>query len=92
MTEGEWNHSDDAGTMLDYLGECRGVAREALDVRFGGDMRNTASLGGSAILHRALHQFYLASCRGIWKLLPQGGEPSRDRDGGAIPCGNGFGR
>jgi hypothetical protein len=75
MTEAEWHRSDDAGGMLDFLWEQRGVSLHGNNHRFGGDVRSDASEGDSADLDRALHQFYLACCRGVWKLLPQ--EPSR---------------
>jgi hypothetical protein len=72
VTEAEWHRSDDAGAMLDYLWEQYGVSPYGIDLRFGGDMRETApSLGPLTDLDRVLHRFYLASCRRIWKLLPQ---------------------
>jgi len=72
MTEGEWQVCDDAGAMLDALWQQHGVSPANIDLRFGGDMRGSAhSQDGLADLDRALHRYYLASCRGIWKLLPQ---------------------
>src|SRR5262249_7644221 len=72
MTEAEWHHSEDAGAMIDFLWQQQGVSPHWTDLRFGGDVRgNDAPPGATADLDRALHRFYLASCRGIWKLLPQ---------------------
>jgi hypothetical protein len=72
MTESEWHDSDDAGAMLDYLWHRQGISPSGFDLRFGGDMRESApSQSVSADLDSALHRFYVASCRGIWKLLPQ---------------------
>jgi hypothetical protein len=71
MTEAEWNCSDDAGAMLDHLWARYGVSPPCIDVRFGGDLRDAQPQGESTGLDRALHRYYLASCRGIWKLLPQ---------------------
>ncbi|WP_331156140.1 hypothetical protein [Steroidobacter sp.] len=51
----EWLSSDDAGAMLEYLFHQR---------------RNSYNGAGEG-LTRSLHRFYLASCRGIWPLLPQ---------------------
>jgi hypothetical protein len=72
MTEAEWHNSDDAGAMIDFLWQQHGVSPHGIDLRFGGDVReNDASEDAAADLDRTLHRFYLASCRGIWKLLPQ---------------------
>src|SRR5689334_17272244 len=72
MTEAEWHRSDDAGAMLDFLWQQQGISPHWTDLRFGGDVREAATSGGTGIdLECALHQFYLASCRAIWKLLPQ---------------------
>jgi hypothetical protein len=70
MTEEEWYHNDNAGVMLDYLWAQYGVSPAPIDLRFGGNM-NAYSPGAMAGLDRALHGYYLACCRGIWKLLPQ---------------------
>jgi hypothetical protein len=72
MTEAEWHRSEDAGAMIDFLWQQQGVSPHRTDVRFGGDGRgNEAPPDAKVDLDRALHRFYLASCRGIWKLLPQ---------------------
>lgn len=71
MTEAEWHRSNDAGAMLDIFWQQRGVSVHWTDLRFGGDVRGDTSKGDTADLDRALHRFYLACCRGIWKLLPQ---------------------
>jgi hypothetical protein len=72
MTEAEWNRSNDAGAMLDYLWGQDRVSPHWTDLRFGDDMQKAApSPDALASLDRALHRFYLASCRGLWKLLPQ---------------------
>src|SRR4051794_28122100 len=72
MTKSEWLESDDAGAMIEYLWQRRGVSPRTIDLAFGGDMTQPAlAQDESADLVRALHRFYLASCRGIWKLLPQ---------------------
>lgn len=71
MTEAEWNSSDDAGAMLDYLWEQFSVSPESCSLRFGGDMRGIQPQDASAGLDRVLHRFCLASCRRMWKLLPQ---------------------
>ncbi len=71
MTEADWRGSGDAGAMLDFLWEQRGVSPHWTDLRFGGHVRGDGSASDTADLDRALHRFYLASCRGIWKLLPQ---------------------
>jgi hypothetical protein len=55
MNEAEWLSSDDAGAMLEFLFHRRVPMAER--------ERNS--------LTRSLHRFYLASCRGIWPLLPQ---------------------
>lgn len=68
MTEAEWHRSDDAGAMLDFLWQRRGVSPEGIDLRFGSDVRGS---GAGDDLTRSLHRFYLASCRRIWPLLPQ---------------------
>jgi len=39
MTEAEWNRSDDAGAMLDFLWQRRGVSPDEIDLRFGGDVK-----------------------------------------------------
>jgi hypothetical protein len=72
MTETEWQFSDNAGLMIECLWDRYGVSRRAMDLRFGGDMRNIVrSPEGGVEFDRALHRFYLASCRGVWELLPQ---------------------
>ncbi len=72
MTEAEWYHSDDAGAMLDFLWQLQGVLPHYTDLRLGGDVKDDDALARpAAVLDRALHRFYLISCRGIWKLLPQ---------------------
>jgi hypothetical protein len=72
MTEAEWHRSDDAGAMLDFLWQRRGVSPHGIDLRFGGDVQESdAAEGAGDDLARSLHRFYLASCRGIWPLLPQ---------------------
>jgi hypothetical protein len=72
MTEEEWQCSDDAGAMLDYLWQQQGVLPHWTELRFGGEVRqDDASEESSAEIDRTLHRFYLASCRGIWKLMPQ---------------------
>ncbi len=72
MTEAEWHCCDDAGAMLDFLWQQRGVSPHWIDLRFGGDVRESDPRGDTeADLTRSLHRFYLACCRGIWKLLPQ---------------------
>jgi hypothetical protein len=71
MTDAEWNSSDDAGAMLDYLWRQHGVSLNSHYLLFGGDMRAEPPSDAMAGLDRALHQFYVASCRRIWKLLPQ---------------------
>jgi hypothetical protein len=72
MTEAEWHGSDEAGAMLDYLWHRQGISPCRIDLRFGGDMRESAPAHSvPADLDRMLHRFYVASCRGIWKLLPQ---------------------
>jgi hypothetical protein len=72
MTEAEWQRSTDADAMLDFLWQRQGISPHRGDVRSGGNLRGTATSEGiEADLDRALHRFYLASCRGIWKLLPQ---------------------
>lgn len=71
MTEAEWNSCDDAGVMLDYLWQQYGVSPYFCDLRFGGDLRDDPPENASVGLDRALHRFYVASCRRIWKLLPQ---------------------
>jgi hypothetical protein len=58
--------------MLDFLWRQQGISPSAMDLRFGGDLtRPSVSQDARADLIRALHRFYLASCRRIWKLLPQ---------------------
>lgn len=71
MTEAEWQCGDDAGAMLDFFWQQRDVSPHWTNLRFGGDVPGEASTGETADLDRALHRFYLACCRGIWKLLPQ---------------------
>ncbi len=72
MIEADWQRSNDAGAMLDYPWEQYRTSPHSNDLRFGGNMRNAASSTDTlADLDRALHRYYLASCRGIWKLLPQ---------------------
>jgi hypothetical protein len=72
MTESEWIESEDAGAMIEYLWQRRGVSPRTIDLTFGGDMtQSTLTQDETADLVRVLHRFYLASCRGIWKLLPQ---------------------
>ena len=72
MTKSEWLESEDAGAMIEYLWQRRGVSPRTIDLSFGGDMTQSAlAQDETADLVRVLHRFYLASCRGIWKLLPQ---------------------
>jgi hypothetical protein len=72
MTESEWLACDDAGAMLEYIWVCHDVQPCDIGLRFDGDMRNVdMSDSAVAILERRLHRYYLASCRAIWKLLPQ---------------------
>ena len=60
--------------MLDALWARFGVAPHWCDLRFGGDMRYTAPRPQEiADFDRRLHLYYLASCRAIWRLLPQEG-------------------
>jgi hypothetical protein len=68
MTEEEWNRNDDAGAMLDFLWQRRGVSPGEIDLRLGGDGKASDAGEDPA---RSLHPFYLASCRRIWPLLPQ---------------------
>jgi hypothetical protein len=55
MNETEWLSSDDASAMLEFLFHRR---------------RNMNEVARKS-LTCALHKFYLASCRAIWRLLPQ---------------------
>ncbi|AWM37611.1 hypothetical protein GobsT_43990 [Gemmata obscuriglobus] len=72
MTEADWHRSNDAGAMLDYLWEWRGVSPDGIGLRFGGDVQESDAAGGADDrFGLSLHRFYLASCRGIWPLLPQ---------------------
>jgi hypothetical protein len=72
MTEAEWLNSNDAGAMLEFLWDCQGIRPCDIDLRFGGNIReSTLSQGTAARLDRQLHRYYLASCRAIWRLLPQ---------------------
>jgi hypothetical protein len=58
--------------MLDALWKQHGVSPAGIDLRVGGDVReSTPTQDGLIDLARAFHRYYLASCRGIWKLLPQ---------------------
>lgn len=77
MTEAEWLESNDAGAMLEFLWERQGIQRREIDrckidLRFGGVVRESEPLQNTiASLDRQLHRFYVASCRAIWRLLPQ---------------------
>ncbi|HEY1191037.1 MAG TPA: hypothetical protein VGE74_25615 [Gemmata sp.] len=71
MTEAEWHHGNDAGALLDFLWHRRNVSPDGIGIRFGGAVQASAAEGVGDPLTRALHRFYLASCRGIWPLLPQ---------------------
>src|SRR3981081_2708471 len=72
MTEAEWIDSNDAGAMLRFLWQCQGIQPSNVDLRFGGDVRqSTLSQTTVARLDRQLHRFYPASCRAIWRHLPQ---------------------
>lgn len=68
MTEDEWQTSDDAYSMIEYIWSRKNIAVSTLP-KFGGDMN---CIYDSSV---NLHRFYLACCRAIWPLLPQ--EPSR---------------
>lgn len=68
MTEAEWDGSDDAGAMLDFLWQRQGVSPDEIDLRFGGNVQASDARDD---LTRSLYRFYLASCRRIWPLLPQ---------------------
>ena len=75
MTEAEWLDCNDAGVMLEFLWQCQGIQPRDIDLRF--NVREwTPAVEAVASLDRQLHRFYLASCRKIWRLLPQ--EESRD--------------
>jgi hypothetical protein len=58
--------------MLEHLWRCFGVEACDVGMRFGGNMR-TVDMSNDAVpaLERRLHRYYLASCRAIWKLLPE---------------------
>jgi hypothetical protein len=72
MTEADWHRSGDAGAMLDYLWQRRAVEPHGMDLRFGGDVQDLAAAEKiENDLGPSIHRFYLASCRGIWPLLPQ---------------------
>jgi hypothetical protein len=71
MTEAEWYSSDDAGAMLDFLWKRRGISPHDIDLRFGGNVQASDAASAADDLTGSLHRFYLASCRGIWPLLPQ---------------------
>jgi hypothetical protein len=72
MTEAKWHSSNDAGAMLDFFWQQHGVTPHAIDLRFGGGVKESDAAACAATNPpRSLHRFYLESCRGIWKLLPQ---------------------
>jgi hypothetical protein len=61
--------------MLDFLWHRRGISQNGLarlSLLFGGDLHESDAaerVGDDPT--QSLHRFYLASCRGIWPLLPQ---------------------
>lgn len=67
MTESEWNEGVDAGQMLDCMWRLEGHQESTRALRAKGGW----SASDATDLDRALHRFYLASCRRIWPLLPQ---------------------
>ena len=73
MTEAEWLASDDACAMLEFLWQQLKAARSGNDLcgPNGGDALEANAVGVEADSVRALHELYLASCRHIWRLLPQ---------------------
>jgi hypothetical protein len=72
MNEAEWIDSNDAGAMLEFLWLCQGIQPCAIDLRSDGKFSEPDPRQSDfASLERQLHQFYLACCRAIWKLLPQ---------------------
>ena len=68
MTEEEWQTSDDAFLMIEYIWRRKNISVSPLP-KIGGNMNR---LHDSSV---DLHRYYLACCRSIWPLLPQ--EPSR---------------
>lgn len=72
MSEAEWEDSNDAGAMLDFIWSRQGVVPSEIDLPFGGDTVEPGTAAGNAKdLVGSLHRYYLASCRSVWRLLPQ---------------------
>jgi hypothetical protein len=67
MNEADWQICDSAAAMLDALWSPREPAFE----RFVSSTSAKEHSRLEAELSRALHRYYLASCRAIWSLLPQ---------------------
>src|SRR5262249_44342168 len=77
VTEADWHGSDDVGVMLHHLWVRYGPRPIRDGPGVADEMSTAAALPNAPPeLSRALHRFYLACCRRIWKLLPQ--EESRD--------------
>jgi hypothetical protein len=77
VTEAEWNASDDAGAMLDFLWQQQGIPPRNVEMRSGGNAAAlSAARHASDDLARTLHRYYLTCCRRILLLLPEQG--SRD--------------
>jgi hypothetical protein len=72
MTQAEWQVCDDAWAMIEFLWCEQGISPADADLRISGDRLPSSPTNQSVFdLDRALHRYYLASCRAIWKLLPQ---------------------
>lgn len=68
MTKSEWNASEDAGHMLDFLWAQEpfiSIAQKFKNYPPKDNWENYLTL------EKPIYSFYLASCRNIWQLLPQ---------------------
>ncbi len=72
MNESEWNRCTNAAEMILYLWSLENPADEGhvLSVKVNAGQENEAGSPHRKLI-TDLHRYYLASCRRIWKLLPQ---------------------
>jgi hypothetical protein len=75
MTEAEWLYSNDAGAMIEFLWQRQGIQPREIDLRFGGNVRESEPPQSEvALLKRAA---YFADFAMIYPSLTPKGPPPK---------------
>ena len=69
MTESQWNESENAILMLEFVFDVRGIRSDSTRHRMGYRL-NSGVVETDTKFETAMHRFYIACCRRIWPLLP----------------------